>query len=97
MLLLIGQVLNITTRRVEPASGSPFSVTVVHLLVNKSRVEYVDLSKEFGAAPEEGREVALRVSVQAYASKKEPGKAGWNYVAWEDYSTRISLASEKAA
>lgn len=101
MLLIIGKCLNVTKRTVEPANSAPFDVTVVHLLVGKSRVEYVDLAKDFGPAPAEGSEAALRVSVQAYVSGKVNAgevakytpKAGYNYVAWEDVSERIKIAA----
>lgn len=96
MLLIIGTVLNVTQRHVSPANSAPFSVTVVHVLVGKSRVEFIDLGKDFGPAPVEGEEVALRVSVQAYVSK-QTGKAGFNFVAWENVSQSIQLNSDRSA
>ena len=99
MLLMIGKVLDVTTRHVTPANSAPFDVRVVAMLVGKSKVEYIDLAKEFdGPVPGEGDEVALRVSVQAYA-RNDGGAAGarvpakYSFVAWENASDRIKVAT----
>lgn len=91
MLLITGEVRDVTTREVTPANSAPFSVTTVHVLEQRS-VTRVDLARDFrGQPPTIGEHVAYEVSPRAYVSN---GKAYYSLTAWEDQTESVKITAK---
>ena len=88
MLLITGNVVDVTTRHVDHGGG--FDVTTLHLLLGR-RVERIDLGKTFrGDVPAKGDEVALEVSIRAYP-RSGGTAAGYDFTAWANVSDDVAI------
>lgn len=92
MLVIMGKALDVSDREVRPASGASFYVTEVSVLTGKTKVERIELAKDFrGSLPLEGDEVALQVSIKTFSMKGD--RVGYSLTAWENVSESVVLMS----